>query len=94
MDRVYIDYQKLEEMTQRVVIYVIKMKKNLKYSILDNLMYQTPDGFMDVRIQQVTFTKHHKNGEMLAHKARIIAYADLKKSKLIPLLTNDMELPP
>jgi len=31
MDRAYIDYEKLEKMTLREVIYVTKMKKNLKY---------------------------------------------------------------
>lgn len=44
MDRAYIDYGKLEE------IYVTKMKKNLKYRILSDTMYQTPDGLMEVRI--------------------------------------------
>src|SRR5574344_1530112 len=36
MDRAYIDYEKLEEMTQRGVLYVTKMKKNLKYDISDD----------------------------------------------------------
>ena len=31
MDRAYIDYEKLEALTQREVLYVTKMKKNLKY---------------------------------------------------------------
>ena len=30
MDRAYIDYEKLETLTQREVMYVTKMKKNLK----------------------------------------------------------------
>lgn len=94
MDRAYIDYQKLEQMTQRGVIYVTKMKKNLKYSIVSDTMYQTPQGLMEVRIQQVIFTKQLNNGETLTHKARIITYADEKKRKLIPLLTNDMEFNP
>lgn len=34
MDSAYIDYEKFEQLTQRGVIYVTKMKKNLKYSIL------------------------------------------------------------
>ena len=34
MDRAYIDYEKFEQLTQRGVIYVTKMKKNLKYTIL------------------------------------------------------------
>jgi hypothetical protein len=41
MDRAYIDYGKLEEMTQRGVLYVTKMKKNLKYNVLSDTMYQT-----------------------------------------------------
>jgi hypothetical protein len=60
MDRAYIDYEKLEEMTQRGVLYVTKMKKNLKYNISSDTMYQSPDGLMEVRIQQVSFTKHLK----------------------------------
>ncbi|TGY51622.1 DUF4372 domain-containing protein, partial [Parabacteroides distasonis] len=46
MDRAYIDYEKFEQLTRRGVIYVTKMKKSLKYSILSDTMYQTPDGFM------------------------------------------------
>lgn len=91
MDRAYIDYQKFEQMTQRGVIYITKMKKNLEYSILSDTMYQTPDGLTEVRIQQVTFTKQLKNGEVLTHQARVITYADEEKHKLISLLTNDME---
>ena len=94
MDRTYIDYEKFEQMTQRGVIYVTKMKKNLKYSILNDIMYQTPNGLMEVRIQQVAFSKQLKNGETLTHRARAITYADEKKYKLISLLTNDMESDP
>lgn len=57
MDRAYIDYEKFEQLTQRGVIYVTKMKKNLKYAILSDTMYQTSDGLMEVRIQNVVFTK-------------------------------------
>jgi transposase DDE domain len=94
MDRAYIDYEKFEQMPQRGVVYVTKMKKNLKYSILTDAMYQTPNGLMEVRIQQVTFTKLLKNGETLLHRARIITYADEKKHKLVSLLSNDMESDP
>jgi hypothetical protein len=93
MDRAYIDYEKLEEMTQRGVLYVTKMKKNLKYKISGDTIYQRPDGLMEVRIQQVAFTKHLKEGDII-HYARIITYVDEKKRKLIPLLTNDMESDP
>ena len=93
MDRAYIDYEKLEKMTQRGVIYVTKMKKNLNYKVLSDTMYQTPNGLMEVRIQNVTFTKHQKD-EDIVHYSRIVTYVDEKKKKLIPLLTNDMESDP
>ena len=93
MDRAYIDYEKLEEMTQRGVLYVTKMKKNLKYDISGDTIYQRPDGLMEVRIQQVAFTKHLKEEDII-HHARIITYVDEKKRKLIPLLINDIEPDP
>lgn len=93
MDRAYIDYEKLEEMTQRGVIYVTKMKKSLKYKTLSDTMYQTPNGLMEVRIQDVAFIKHKKERDIV-HDSRIITYVDEKKRKLIPLLTNDMESDP
>jgi hypothetical protein len=93
MDRAYIDYEKLEEMTLKGVIYVTKMKKNLKYRVLNDTMYQRPNGLMEVRIQHVCFTKHLKEKEII-HHSRIVTYVDEKKKKLIPLLTNDMDSDP
>ncbi len=94
MDRAYIDYEKLEQMTQRGVIYVTKMKSNLKYEILEDTMYQTPDGLMKVRVQAVVFSKQLKNGDKIEHKARIVTYVDETKHKLIPLLTNGWNFDP
>lgn len=93
MDRAYIDYEKFEELTQRDDIYVTKMKKSLKYNLLSDIMYQTPDGLMEARIQNVTFSKQTKDG-VIRHNARIITFADEKKRKLISLLTNDMDSDP
>ena len=93
MDRAYIDYEKFETLTQRGVIYVTKMKKSLKYHITSDVMYQTSNGLMEVRVQNVTFTKQTKDG-FINHNARIITYADEKKRKLISLLTNDMDSDP
>jgi hypothetical protein len=56
IDRAYIDYAKFEELTRRGMIYVTKMKKNLKYEILSDTMYQTSEGLMELRIQHVVFT--------------------------------------
>ncbi|MBD5358694.1 MAG: IS4 family transposase [Bacteroides sp.] len=94
MDRAYIDYEKFQQLTERGVIYVTKMKKNLKYSVLSDTMYQTPDGLMEVRIQNVEFVRQIKGGETIHHKSRIITYVDVKKRKLISLLTNHMEADP
>ena len=94
MDRAYIDYEKFEQLTQRGVIYVTKMKKSLRYTVESDTMYQSPDGLMEVRIQSVTFTKTLKGGDTIHHHARIITYADERKHKLISLLTNDMDSDP
>jgi hypothetical protein len=93
MDRAYIDYGKFEELSLRGVIYVTKMKKSLKYVINSDVMYQTPDGLMEARAQNVTFSKRTNDG-VISHNARIITYADEKKHKLISLLSNDLDSDP
>ncbi len=95
IDRAYIDYEKFEELTSRGVIYVTKMKKNLSYTAENDTMYMTIDGLMEYRIQHVIFTKKKKDGEVICHHARIVTYVDIKKtkSKLVSLLTNDMDMP-
>ena len=62
MDRAYIDYAKLEELTRRGVIYVTKMKKSLSYVLWEDFMWQNPDGLMEYRIRHVTFHKTVKDG--------------------------------
>lgn len=96
IDRAYIDYAKFEQLTQRGVVYVTKMKKNLKYETLADTMYQNADGLMELRIQHVSFTKHIKEGEDITHHARIITYVDIKrgKARLVSLLTNDTDMEP
>lgn len=91
MDRAYINYAKFEELTDRGVVYVTKMKKNLNYEVLVDCMHQNPQGFMEYREQVVAFRKGDIN-----HIARIITYVDIKKGrqpKLISLLTNDFDMP-
>ena len=94
MDRAYIDYEKFEQLSERGVVYVTKMKKSLKYKILKDTVYQTPDGLMEVRVKEAVFTKKLKDGETLEHHARIVTYVDEEKHKLISLLTNDMDSDP
>ena len=49
---------------------------------------------MEVRVQEVKFTKKKQDGETLTHYARIITYMDVKKHKFVSLLTNDKEFDP
>ena len=91
MDRAYINYDKFEELTDRGVVYVTKMKKNLNYEALVDCMHQNPQGLMEYREPVVVFRKDDIN-----HIARIITYVDIKKGKnpkLVSLLTNDFDLP-
>ena len=94
MDRAYIDYARFEELTNRGVTYVTKMKKNLVYDTLADTMYMLPCGLMECRVQVVEFRKHIKGRENIKHKARIVTYVDpaKKKAKVISLLTNDMTM--
>lgn len=57
-------------------------------------MYQTTDGLMEVRIQDVLFTKKISGSETIFHNARIITHVDIKKRKLISLRTNDLDSDP
>ena len=51
MDRAYIDYEKLEELTNRGVTYVTKMKKNLTYLLWNDTIWQNSNGKMQYRIK-------------------------------------------
>ena len=91
MDRAYVNYTKFEELPERDVVYVTKMKKDLSYEILTDCKDMTPEGTVQYREQVVVFRKGEIN-----HIARIITYVDIKKGKapkLIRLLTNDFDMP-
>lgn len=60
MDRAYIDYEKFEELTEKGVIYVTKMKKSLVYSVLSDTMYQTPDGLIGSQDTECNIFKENK----------------------------------
>ena len=57
MDRAYINYAKFEELTDRGVVYVTKMKKSLRYEVLVDCMSQNPKGETEHREQVVVFRK-------------------------------------
>lgn len=92
MDRAYINYRKFEKLTEKGVVYVTKMKKNLTYETLVDCMKMNTDGKMEYREQVVVFRRND-----ISHIARIITYVDIKKNrhpKLISLLTNDFDMSP
>lgn len=91
MDRAYVNYEKFEQLTERDVVYVTKMKQGLSYETLVDCMDINDKGEMMEREQVVVFRKGKIN-----HIARIITYVDLKKGKLpkfVSLLTNDFDMP-
>lgn len=108
IDRAYIDIAKFEDMTKRGVIYVTKLKSNLKYEIVNSCKYMSADGFMAYDVKEVIFSKIIKSQTdggktettTIRHRARIITYPHIKRDKkgkiksvkLISLLTNDFNM--
>ena len=93
MDRAYIDYEKLEALTQREVLYVTKRNERriLKYNIMEDCMYADNRRSYRLHLYNMSHSPRFWRLEILIHHARIITYADTKKHKLVALLTNDME---
>ena len=87
MDRAYIDYAQFQRLTDEGVCYVTKMKKNLKYKVLESVTYVNPNGLVEYQDQKVLFEK----GDLKHESRRIeIWYRDKKQS--VVLLTNNFEL--
>lgn len=100
LDRAYIDYAKFEELTERGVVYVTKMKKNLRYETRWECRYQAPKGLMAYHVKEVVFTKEIKDAKPIRHRAWLITYPHIKRAKsgqiksvkLVSLLTNDFDM--
>lgn len=86
MDRAYIDIAQFQRLTEEGVCYVTKMKKNLKYEVVESVTYVNPNGLVAFRDQKVRFTR----GE-LVHEARLVELWDEEKKKPVALLTNNSE---
>lgn len=81
LDRAYIDYAKFEEMTSRGVIYVTKMKKNLVYNTLSDIMHIDSNGLMQERVQTVEFTKHTKGTGEIKHTRQGLSHMLISRRK-------------
>lgn len=65
--------------------YVTKMKKNLKYEVLESVTYVNPDGLVTHIDQKVRFTR----GELTHDARRVEIFEETKKS--VALLTNNFD---
>ena len=83
MDRAYIDYEKLEQLSQNGVVYVTKMKKGLKYKVISDVMYMDAKGGMAYRIQEVEFTKKKgmKKDDVSAEGGKKLAPMAVRRSQ-------------
>ena len=87
IDRAYMDIAQFQRLTEEGVCYVTKMKKNLRYDVLESVAYVNPDGLVTHIDQKVRFTR-----EGLTHDARRVEIFEEKK-KPVALLTNNFEFP-
>lgn len=85
MDRGYIDIAQFQRLTEEGVCYVTKMKRNLKFEVLESVTYINPKGLVTHIDQKVRFTR----GE-LTHDARRVELFDEKKKPVV-LLTNNFD---
>lgn len=93
MDRAYVDYAKMQQLTEQGVTYVTKMKSNLRYEVVSDVYPMRTDGVAVRREQTVRFSKRQPDGSTLTHEARILTCRDEASLKEVRLLTNDMRLP-
>ena len=81
MDRAYINYEKFERLTERNVVYVTKMKRNLKYETLIDFMEMTPEGKMEYREMVIVFRKgeinHVARSDLCGRQERETATTDI-----------------
>lgn len=85
IDRAYIDIAQFQRLTEEGVCYVTKMKKNLKYEVLESVTYVNDKGLVTHIDQKVRFTR----GE-LTHEARRVEifYKDKKRHRNQPFLVR------
>ena len=85
MDRGYLDIAQFRRLSEEGVCYVTKMKKNLKYEVLESVTYVNPNGLVTHIDQNVLF----KRGD-LVHEARCVKIFEEKKKPVV-LLTNNTD---
>lgn len=85
MDRGYVDIAQFQRLTEEGVCYVTKMKKNLKYEVLESVTYVNTEGLVTHIDQKVRFTR----GELIHEARRVEIFYENKKP--VVLLTNNYD---
>ena len=85
MDRGYVDIAQFQRLTEEGVCYVTKMKKNLKYEVLESVTYVNAEGLVTYIDQKVRFTR----GELIHEARRVEIFYETKKP--VALLTNNFD---
>ncbi len=85
MDRAYMDIAQFQRLTEEGVCYVTKMKKNLKYEVLESVTYVNDKGLVTHVDQKVRFTR----GELIHEARRVEIFYEDKKP--VVLLTNNFD---
>ena len=85
MDRGYVDIAQFQRLTEEGVCYVTKMKKNLKYEVLESVTYVNAEGLVTHIDQKVRFTR----GELIHEARKVEIFYETKKPVI--LLTNNFD---
>ena len=85
MDRGYVDIEQLQRLTEEGVCYVTKMKKNLKYEVLESVTHVNAEGLVTHINQKVLFTR----GELTHEARRVEIFYGTKRP--VVLLTNNFD---
>ena len=85
MDRGYVDIAQFQRLTEEGVCYVTKMKKNLKFEILESVSYTNTEESVTHIDQKVRFTR----GKLTHEARRVEIFYETKKP--VVLLTNNFE---
>ena len=89
MDRAYIDIAQFQRLTEEGVCYVTKMKKNLKYEVLNSVAYVNSQGLVTHIDEKISFSR----GELTHEARRVEIFAENKKPVVpAPIILNSVSM--
>lgn len=90
MDRGYLDFERLYQMSNCLAYFVIKAKSNLRF----RRQYSQPvDKATDVKFDQIGVLKGYYTSKKYPAQLRCIKYHDVETQKTLIFLTNNFNLP-